>query len=323
MIHNRSRLYAPLSYISLDVAPAFYTNPALCCGVEKNWPVTSKCRRYKLTCTTIVFVKCRFFQLITYFYCRISLHFVGTERRINHKKKLIDCFITKNILWRDYCISMVYMKIKQTVSAHTFALAILLGCLFTSLQAGASVKQSLSGKGESSSYGVGANGYFQGGHPESEKDNQLYDKFKNNGQSTNSSGWGGGGSSWGRGGSDGSDSDWKGLSVSLGKGGNSFAGPAGGDFNEAHVKQPLMTELHYDGTDGNTGLTFEKWHKDPTTQNWYDIDDTKRTVLKPLSPSQIPEPTSVLLLALGLFVIFTTKARQRGCLELQVIKKHG
>lgn len=198
----------------------------------------------------------------------------------------------------------MYMRFKKTLSRQTFALSIALGCLLMSLQVGASVKQSLSGKGDPSSYGFGAKGYFDGDHSTSDRDNQVYDKFKNNDNTSNNSGWGGG-SSWASGSSSGSG--WKGLSVSLGKGGNSFAGPGGG-FHEPYIKHPLMTKLHYDG---NTGLTFEKWHKDPTTHNWYDIDDTK--MLTKVEHSQVPEPTSVLLLALGLFVIVTTKARRRVC----------
>ena len=82
--------------------------------------------------------------------------------------------------------------------------------------------------------------------------------------------------------------------MTLGKGGNHSGfsssggsiggGGGGGNYKNSHIKHPLVSELHYDGT---TGLTFENWYKDPHTNKWHDYDDTE--VLHEVKHSQIPE----------------------------------
>jgi PEP-CTERM motif len=201
------------------------------------------------------------------------------------------------------------MNTRKTLSKQMLAAGIAAVCLFTSMHLAASVKLSLSGSGEPSSYGFGSKGFFWDGHFPSNKLNRVYNKRSNKyigsrNHQDNISGWGIG---------------WRNLSMTLGNKGNHSASPAtggnhsaspatgGGGFTMPHIKYPLVAELHYDGT---TGLTFEGWYKNPTTNSWHDIDDEK--VWKTENHSQIPEPTSLLLLALGLFGIFVTQVRRKA-----------
>ena len=75
----------------------------------------------------------------------------------------------------------------------------------------------------------------------------------------------------------------------------------GEDFNMPNLGQPLVAELHYDG---NSGLTFESWYKNPSTNVWLDVasGDTSSQVGTP--PAQIPEPTTILLMSLALVALF-------------------
>ncbi|NKB38794.1 MAG: PEP-CTERM sorting domain-containing protein [Gammaproteobacteria bacterium] len=91
--------------------------------------------------------------------------------------------------------------------------------------------------------------------------------------------------------------EWKNLSLTLDKNGNNSSVPETGweGFAMPDMGHPLVAELHYDG---DTGLTFEAWYKNPTTDSWYDVGDTK--TLATVKSAGVPEPASMLLLSLGL-----------------------
>jgi len=102
--------------------------------------------------------------------------------------------------------------------------------------------------------------------------------------------------------------EWKNLSLSLDKMGNSSAVPEDGweGFAMPDIGHALVAELHYDGT---KGLTFEAWYKNPSTNSWYDVGDTK--ALATVNSSEVPEPLSLVLLSMGLFGIGATKVRRK------------
>ncbi len=102
--------------------------------------------------------------------------------------------------------------------------------------------------------------------------------------------------------------EWKNLSLTLDKNGNSSSVPETGweGFAMPDMGHPLVAELHYDG---NTGLTFEAWYKNPTTDSWYDVGDTK--TLATVKSSEVPEPAGMLLLSLGLLGLCAKKRQLR------------
>lgn len=97
--------------------------------------------------------------------------------------------------------------------------------------------------------------------------------------------------------------------MSLDKMGNTSSVPEEGweGFAMPDIGHALVAELHYDGA---KGLTFESWYKNPDTYSWYDVGDTKALVT--VNSSDVPEPTSVLLLSLGLFGIGATRMRKKA-----------
>ena len=100
--------------------------------------------------------------------------------------------------------------------------------------------------------------------------------------------------------------EWKNLSLTLDKMGNHSSVPETGweGFAMPDMGHPLVAELHYDGSNG---LTFEAWYKNPNTDSWYDVGDTK--ALATVKSSQVPEPTGMVLLSLGLLGLGAKKKR--------------
>ena len=102
--------------------------------------------------------------------------------------------------------------------------------------------------------------------------------------------------------------EWKNLSLTLDKMGNNSSVPETGweGFAMPDMGHPLVAELHYDG---DTGLTFEAWYKNPTTNSWYDVGDTKTIATVNSSSTEVPEPLGMLLLSAGLLGIRASKRR--------------
>ncbi len=194
------------------------------------------------------------------------------------------------------------MNIIKTARGRTIAALIVAMSLLLPMHAGASVKQRLSGNGSnmSSTEGSASKGFFWSGHFPSSKLNRVYNKANKN--FTGAQGHQNKNSNWGSG--------WRTLSMSLHKGGGHSGFPSsggGGGGKIPHIKHPLVSELHYDGS---TGLTFEGWYKNPNTNSWCDIGNPK--VMTTENNSQVPEPMSLLLLALGLCgVVVTRKTHTR------------
>jgi len=196
------------------------------------------------------------------------------------------------------------MDIRNILCSQTLGAFIAAVCLLLPVQVGASIKHHLSGNSTSSTYGSDSKGYFWSGHFSSNKLSHVYNRRSNKfigspKHQNNNTGWGKG---------------WRSLSMALGKRGShsgfssTGGGSGGGNFNISHIKHPLVSELHYDGT---TGLTFENWQKDPITDKWYDSGSwdyiSSADTDARLNQRQIPEPTSLLLLSLGLYGIIATK----------------
>lgn len=103
--------------------------------------------------------------------------------------------------------------------------------------------------------------------------------------------------------------EWKTLSMTLDKMGNSSVVPETGwkGFAMPDIGHALVAELHYDGA---SGLTFEAWYKNPYTNSWYDVGDTK--ALASVEHTQVPEPAGLMLLSLGLIGVGATKVRRQA-----------
>ena len=93
------------------------------------------------------------------------------------------------------------------------------------------------------------------------------------------------------------------LSLTLGPGANGDSSGKKEEFNMPNLGQPLVAELHYDGSNG---LTFEAWYKNPTTNVWHDFAsaDTSGSISP---PAQVPEPVSLFLMALGLLALVSRR----------------
>ncbi len=100
--------------------------------------------------------------------------------------------------------------------------------------------------------------------------------------------------------------EWQSLSMTLDRNGNNSTVPEEGweGFAMPGMGHPLVAELHYDGS---KGLTFEAWYKNPTTNSWYDVGDTK--ALATVESSEVPEPVGLLLMSLGLVGVRATRRK--------------
>ncbi len=185
------------------------------------------------------------------------------------------------------------MSVKKNLSGQALATVVAAVCLLLSVQVDASIKHKLSGRDQSSSRGFESGGYFSDGHGSSNTLAYIYSKLKGKGHSNNSDDWGSG---------------WKNLSMNLGKKGRN-SGQQDQDEEEFSMPETghhAEAELHYDE---DNGLTFEGWYKNPTTNSWHDMDDTK--ILSADNRSQVPEPLSLLLLSLGLFGMYASKVYRK------------
>ena len=90
--------------------------------------------------------------------------------------------------------------------------------------------------------------------------------------------------------------EWQSLNMTLDKNGNSSSVPEQGweGFAMPNMGHPLVAELHYDGS---KGLTFEAWYKNPSTNSWYDVGDTK--AIATVEQANVPEPLSLVLMSMG------------------------
>jgi hypothetical protein len=107
--------------------------------------------------------------------------------------------------------------------------------------------------------------------------------------------------------------EWKTLSMTLNKMGNSSSVPGTGweGFAMPEMGHLFVAELHYDGEDG---LRFGAWYQNDSTQSWYDVGDTKveaALLNPPGGNTEVPEPGTLGVFLFGASGIGYIRRRKR------------
>ena len=107
--------------------------------------------------------------------------------------------------------------------------------------------------------------------------------------------------------------EWKTLSITLNKMGNSSSVPETGwqGYAMPDMGHIFVAELHYDGP--QHGLTLDAWYKNPHTSSWYDVGDSKlqAALLDPGPTSGVPEPGTLVVFAFGVAGVAAARRRKR------------
>jgi len=107
--------------------------------------------------------------------------------------------------------------------------------------------------------------------------------------------------------------EWKTLSMTLNKMGNSSSVPSTGwqGFGMPDMGHMFTAELHYDGL--NHGLTFDAWYQNPYTSSWYDVGDSKvqAALLNATPNSEVPESGTLVVFAFGVAAVGYARRRKK------------